>query len=175
VRRSAYKPLPAEALSDVIEPLMVLRQGYRVVFEDRALAYEETTSNTRTEFQMRIRVVSRGMSAILAMSDLLDFRRWGWISFQLISHKVLRWLAPVFLIGMFLSSAVLAQTPFFRYALLLQVAFYLIAGLAALAPIHQRWKPLSIPLYFCTLNLAALMALINVIRGRKFVVWQTVR
>jgi cellulose synthase/poly-beta-1,6-N-acetylglucosamine synthase-like glycosyltransferase len=175
VRRSLYTPLPADALSDVLQALSVLRQGYRVAFEERALAYEETTRNTKDEFRMRVRVVSRGMAAIVSVRELLNFRRYGWISFQLLSHKVLRWLVPLYLIALFLSSAMLAQSPVFRAIFLLQVAFYLLAAIPLVTPVHHRLKLLAIPLYFCTVNLAALLGLLNLFRRRTFTVWQTVR
>lgn len=175
VRRSLYTPLPAEALSDVVEPLTVLRQGYRVYFEERALAYEETTRGHSEEFRMRVRVVSRGIAAILSMRELLKVWRYGWISFQLISHKILRWLVPVYLMGIFFSSAVLYEFPVFRYLFFLQLAFYGFAAITLIAPLHRRWSALGIPLYFCTVSLAALFSIVNSIRHRKYVTWETVR
>jgi hypothetical protein len=124
---------------------------------------------------MRVRVVTRGMNGILSVSDLLMPWKYGWVSLQLLSHKVLRWLVSVFLILLFLASAALYQEPFFRALLLLQVIFYLAAMLSLVFPLHQRWKLLGIPLYFCTLNAAALCSLVELARGRKYVTWQTVR
>jgi cellulose synthase/poly-beta-1,6-N-acetylglucosamine synthase-like glycosyltransferase len=175
VRRTLYTPLPADALSDVMEPLAVLRQGYRVAFEERALAYEETTRGHSQEFRMRVRVVSRGISAILSMRELLKFWRYGWISFQLISHKIVRWLVPFYLAGIFFSSALLFEIPFFRYVFLAQLFFYLFAALTLVVPLHRRWNSLGIPLYFCTINLAALFSIVHSVRRRKFVIWDTIR
>ncbi|MGH9702013.1 MAG: glycosyltransferase family 2 protein [Candidatus Acidiferrales bacterium] len=175
VRRKAYTDLPDDIISDLVQPLWVIQKGYRVAFEDRALAYEETTKGTREEFRMRVRVVTRGMNGILSVSDLLMPWKYGWVSVQLLSHKVLRWLVSVFLILLFLSSAALYQEPFFRALFLLQVVFYLSAMLSLVFPLHQRWKLLGIPLYFCTLNAAALCSMVELARGRKYVTWQTVR
>jgi uncharacterized protein (DUF2062 family) len=44
-----------------------------------------------------------------------------------------------------------------------------------LLPLHRQWKPLGIPLFFCTLNAAALVSMLEICRGRKYVTWQTVR
>ena len=175
VRKKAYTDLPDDIISDLVQPLWVIQKGYRVAFEDRALAYEETTKGTKEEFRMRVRVVTRGMNGILSVSDLLMPWKYGWVSLQLLSHKVLRWLVSVFLILLFLASAALYQEPFFRALLLLQVIFYLAAMLSLVFPLHQRWKLLGIPLYFCTLNAAALCSLVELARGRKYVTWQTVR
>jgi hypothetical protein len=57
----------------------------------------------------------------------------------------------------------------------LQLAFYAAALLAVVVPIHRPWKLLGIPLYFCTLNVAALVSVFELLRGRKYVVWETVR
>ncbi len=175
VRRKAYTDLPDDIISDLVQPLWVIQKGYRVAFEDRALAYEETTKGTKEEFRMRVRVVTRGMNGILSVSDLLMPWKYGWVSIQLLSHKVLRWLVSVFLILLFLSSAALYQHPFFRALFLLQMVFYLAAMLSIVFPLHHRWKLLGIPLYFCTLNAAALCSMVELARGRKYVTWQTVR
>lgn len=175
VRHTAYTPLHPDVISDLVQPLWAIQKGHRVVFEDRALAYEETTKSSKEEFAMRVRVVTRGVLGILSVSDLLNPIKYGWVSFQLISHKVLRWLVPFFLLLLFASNAVLWNQQGFRILFLLQILFYGFALLTLLIPLHRMWKPLGIPLYFCTLNAAALRSILEVIRGRKYVVWETVR
>jgi cellulose synthase/poly-beta-1,6-N-acetylglucosamine synthase-like glycosyltransferase len=176
VRKDAYTALPANIISDLVQPLCVIQKGYRVVFEDRALAYEETTKSSAEEFSMRVRVVTRAMRGILSVPDLLKPWKHGWIAFQLMSHKVLRWLVPLFLVALLLSNAVLAaDAGMFRMLFGLQVLFYVVALIAAWLPATRWWKPLTVPLYFCTLNAAALVGLIGVIRGREYVVWETIR
>jgi cellulose synthase/poly-beta-1,6-N-acetylglucosamine synthase-like glycosyltransferase len=175
VRRSAYTPLHPDVISDLTQPLWAIQKGYRVVFEDRALAYEETTKSSKEEFSMRVRVVTRGVRGILSVSDLLNPVKYGWVSFQLLSHKVLRWLAPFFLLLLFASNVVVSNHPWYRIPFALQIVFYGFALLTLLVPLHRMWKPLGIPLYFCTLNAAALCSILEVMRGRKYVVWETVR
>jgi cellulose synthase/poly-beta-1,6-N-acetylglucosamine synthase-like glycosyltransferase len=175
VRRSAYTALSPDVISDLVQPLHVIRQGYRVAFEDRALAYEETTHSTSEEFRMRVRVVTRGIGGLLSVPDLLTPWKFPWVSAQLWSHKALRWLVPFFLLVLFGSNAFLLSHPFYRLFFIAQSAFYLVALLSFLVPIHKRWKPLGIPLYFCILNAAALCSVVEVLRGKKYTVWQTVR
>jgi hypothetical protein len=125
---------------------------------------------------MRVRVVTRAMRGLLSVADLLKPWKFAWTSFQLISHKVLRWAVPLLLLLLFAASSVLAAQPgWYRILFLLQGAFYLSALLTALVPLHRKFKPLGVPLYFCTLNAAALFSVVEVLRGRKYVVWQTVR
>jgi len=175
VRREAYTPLAPEVISDLVQPLHVIRQGYRVAFEERALAYEETTQSTSEEFSMRVRVVTRGIWGLLSLPELLMPWKSGWVSFQLWSHKVLRWLVPFFLFTLLASNLFLWGQPFYRLILLGQMIFYVITVLSLLVPIQRLWKPLAIPLYFCTLNAAAFCSVIEVLRGKKHVVWETVR
>ncbi len=175
VRRALYTELAPEIISDLVQPLWVIQKGYRVVFEDRALAYEETTQSTAEEFSMRVRVVTRGMRGLLSVPDLFKPWKHGWVCFQLVSHKVMRWMVALFLMALLVSSAMLSRQPFYLYLFLLQAAFYLAALLSVTFPLHRRWKLLGIPLYFCTLNAAALLSLIEVLRGKKYATWQPVR
>ncbi len=175
IRRKAYTALAPDVISDLVQPLHVIQQGYRVVFEDRAVAYEETTQSTSEEFSMRVRVVTRGMRGLLSVPRLLMPWRFGWISFQLWSHKLLRWLVPFFLLLVLASNVFLAETPFYWPLLLAQAVFYALTCVSLFIPLQRVWKPLGIPLYFCTLNAAAFLSVLEVLRGKKYVVWETVR
>jgi cellulose synthase/poly-beta-1,6-N-acetylglucosamine synthase-like glycosyltransferase len=175
VRKTAYTDLPDDIISDLVQPLQAIRKGYRVVFEDRALAYEETTQSTSEEFAMRVRVVTRAMRGLLSVSDLVKPWKFAWPAFQLWSHKVMRWMVPLFLIVLLAANVALLDWPLYRVTLALQLFFYAAALLNILLPLHRQWKPLGIPLFFCTLNAAALVSMVEICRGRKYVIWQTVR
>jgi len=175
VRKIAYTELPADIISDLVQPLQAIKKGYRVVFEDRALAYEETTQSTSEEFAMRVRVVTRAMRGLLSVSDLLQPWKFAWTAFQLWSHKVMRWMVPLYLLILLAANLFLLDLPFYRVVLALQLFFYVAAILNMLLPLHRQWKPLGIPLFFCTLNAAALVSMVEICRGRKYVTWQTVR
>jgi cellulose synthase/poly-beta-1,6-N-acetylglucosamine synthase-like glycosyltransferase len=175
IRKRAYTPLPDDVISDLVQPLWTIQKGYRVVFEDRALAYEETTHATAEEFGMRVRVVTRAVRGLTSVPELFKPWRHGWICFQLLSHKVMRWMVPFFLLGAFLSSALAGGGWPVSVAFWLQTVFYLTALVSLFLPLHRLSKVLGIPLYFCTLNAAALVSVIELCRGRRYVVWQTVR
>ncbi|HEY6305887.1 MAG TPA: glycosyltransferase family 2 protein [Candidatus Angelobacter sp.] len=175
VRKTAYTELPADVISDLVQPLHVIQEGYKVLFEDRALAYEETTASTAEEFAMRVRIVTRAVRGLLSVSDLLKPWKFGWTSFQLWSHKILRWMVPLFLLLLFAVNLLLLDSAFYRIVLAVQLFFYAAAMVNMVLPLHRVWKPLGLPLYFCTLNAAALAAMIEVGRGRKYVTWQTMR
>lgn len=176
VRREAYTPLPADIISDLVEPLKVLEKGYRIVFEPEAIAYEETTEKSKEEFRMRVRVIMRGMRGLLYMKKLFNPLRHGFVAFQLFSHKVLRWLVPVFLAVALVSNLLLAGDWFYNTTLALQIVFYALALIGFVAEKRNILaKPLTIPLYFVTVNLAAVVAMYRIWQGHKAVTWETVR
>lgn len=176
VRKKAYEPLPPDIISDLCEPLKILEKGYRIVFEPDAVAYEETTEKTAEEFNMRIRVISRGMRGMLYMRKLFNPFRFPFVAFQLFSHKVLRWMVPFFMLSLFVSNLFLLDSLPYRVTMALQAAFY---GMAALAWLGEkanlRLKVFSIPLYFSTVNIASVVSIYKTLKGFKAVTWETVR
>jgi len=175
VRKDAYTDLPDDVISDLVQPLHVIRKGYKVKFEDRALAFEETTKSTTEEFAMRVRVVTRAMRGLLSVPLLLKPWKSGWPAVQLWSHKILRWTVPFLLLLILGANLLLLDSPFYQLILAGQLFFYAAAMLNMLLPLHRLWRPLALPLYFCTLNAAALAGWIELCRGRKYITWQTVR
>jgi len=176
VRRALYEPLPADIISDLVEPLKILEKGYRIVFEPEAVAHEETTEKTAEEFNMRIRVITRGMRGMLFMRKLFNPLRYGFVSFQLISHKLLRWLMPVFMVSALVSNAFLLGSLFYNIIFVLQLAFYALAALGWLAErFNVRARVFSIPLYFSTVNIASLISMYRIWKGYKAVTWETLR
>lgn len=175
VRRSLYVPLPDSDCSDLIEPLHIVAAGYRVVFEHRAVAYEMSTHTVQAEFLMRVRVATHGLTGLIRALGLFRFGKRPWIAFQLISHKLLRWAAPFCLIVILLSTASLSADPFYRWVFLAQLLFYAVGIVGLVLPLHRYWRPLGLPLYFCTLNAAALISVVQALRGERYIMWNTVR
>ena len=176
VRRELYVPLPADIISDLVEPLKIVEQGYRIVFEQEAIAYEETTEGAAEEFGMRVRVITRGMRGLLYMRSLLNPFRYPFVAYQLLGHKVARWFVPVFGIAILLSSATLLDRPFYAFVFWATLAVLVLAGIGAI--LDRRGsvpKLFRLPLYFATLNLASLAAMWRVIAGETAATWETVR
>lgn len=175
VRRELYTPLSPETISDLVQPLHVLLKGYRVVFQERAQAWEEACRTNADEFRMRVRVATRGMMGLLSVGELLLPWKHPWVAFQLWSHKIFRWSIPLFLACLITGTALLSPRPLFLFLLLAQAAFYLCALASLAVPWMRRSRLLSLPLYFCTINTAFLVGMVNAIRGRQFNVWQPTR
>ncbi len=177
VRKSAYVPLPSDIISDLVEPLKVIEKGYRVVFEPEAVAYEETTEKSSEEFKMRIRVINRAMHGILYVRSLLNPFRYPFVSFQLLSHKVLRWLIPFFLIALLVANCYLLSVHwFYNLTFAGQILFYLAALIGLIADrLGYKIKAVAIPLYFCVVNYASFLAFFKTLKGHRSVTWETVR
>lgn len=177
LRKDLYTDLPPEIISDLVEPLTILQKGYRIVFEPKALALEETAGDANAEFKMRIRVIVRGMNGMLYVRELFNPKKHPFISFQLISHKLLRWMVPVFAILAFISNiAIMTSSYLYACLFLCQLVFYALAIAGYFYEkkgIHKM--VLYLPLYFCTVNIAALISMFKVIRKENIVTWQTKR
>ncbi len=177
LRKNLYTVLPGEIISDLVEPLTLLLKGYRIVFEPIALAYEETAGVTKEEFSMRIRVIVRGMNGMLFVRKLFNPVKYPFVSFQLISHKILRWLVPIFAIIIFVANFKLIGTSWLYNALFLgQIIFYCLACIGYFMEkkgVHK--KIFYLPLYFCIVNLASLISIFKVLKKENIVVWQTKR
>ncbi|MEJ2033834.1 MAG: glycosyltransferase family 2 protein, partial [Deltaproteobacteria bacterium] len=97
VRRALFHSMKADQLPDFVLPLHVVEQGFRVIYEPKAILRETTLQNTEDEYRMRVRVALRALWAIRDMRRLLNPFRFGLFSLQFWSHKVLRYLAFFFL------------------------------------------------------------------------------
>jgi len=178
MRKRLYVPLDAAAISDFVQPGRVTERGHRTVLEPRALAFEPVESRSLgEELYRRARVITRGLRGAFTMPALLNPFRHPWFATLLWSHRVLRWLVPVFLLLLLGASVALAgEGPVFRAVLLAQLAVYGSGAIAyALERLRVRLPGLFIPLYFCVVNLAPLVALAWLARGEKKVVWETGR
>jgi glycosyltransferase involved in cell wall biosynthesis len=175
VRRRLYTPLAADVISDVAQAIGTVEQGYRAVVEDDAIVHEPAESHSiREEVQRRARVITRGLRLKFRLRRF--FLRHPWFLVQVLSHRVLRWAVPFFLIVAFAANLFLLDRPLYRLLFLGQLALYGTAALAyALERRDVRPRGLVLPLYFCVVNLAPLLAVRALWRGEKQVTWETGR
>jgi cellulose synthase/poly-beta-1,6-N-acetylglucosamine synthase-like glycosyltransferase len=177
VRRSAYVPMYAEACSDFMISMVMQRQRLRTIFEPGAVCTEDTHSRTDNEFSMRVRIISQTISDLWLNRDLLNPFRNGLYAVQLVSHKVLRYAVPAFLLLAFVSSALLAaSSAAFLLVFLSQCCFY---GWAILAWILESRRIklglAAVPMYFVLVNLSSVAGFVQFVRGNRFARWETVR
>lgn len=172
IRKSLFKPIPESViLDDVLIPMQIVRQGYRVLFEPGALAYDLASSNSKNEFRRKLRTIAGNFQLFYIEPWLLNpFRNRLWI--QTISHKGARLLSPLCLCATFGANLYILDEPAYRYLFVAQILFYAAAG-AGYAARHARRRLffLSIPYTFCLLNVATVVALVSLLIGRQRVTW----
>lgn len=177
VRRALYTPMPADAISDFLNPLQIVQAGYRCVYEPEARSYERAAEDFGKEFRRKVRIVNRAWRALFRMSSLLNPLRHGFVAVELISHKLLRWLVPAFLLALLIANAaVLDEGPLYRLAMAGQGAFYLLAvtGFVVRRRAHVP-AILSVPFYFCMVNAASALGIVDAFRGKTYTTWATAR
>src|SRR5439155_15117352 len=108
VRRSAYVKLYHEACSDFIIATKMVEQGLRAVYESEAVCTEETNRRPGKELEMRVRVITQTFTDLWRHRAMLNPFRSGFYAVQLLSHKVMRYLVPFFLMALFATSAILS-------------------------------------------------------------------
>ena len=125
VRKSAYQPMYAEACSDFLICTVIYRQNLRSVFEPRAVCFEDTNRQTDKEMKMRVRVISQTFTDLWRNRDMMNPLKSGFYAVQLVSHKLLRYAVPLFLILLLISTAIAAvESNIFAVLLAVQIAFY---------------------------------------------------
>ncbi|QWT21703.1 glycosyltransferase family 2 protein [Bacillus sp. NP157] len=172
MRRSLFQPLPAgTVLDDVLVPMRVAAQGKRVVFEPRAMAWDQPSQEPEAERRRKIRTLAGNFQLIqLAPWLLLPTRNPLW--FRFVSHKMLRLLAPWLIVALTLSTGFLFNRhPLYALAFCGLGAGALLVGLARLRPRLGRWLPARIAVAFFYLNLFAAQALLAFARNRRLHLW----
>ncbi|HEV2706424.1 MAG TPA: glycosyltransferase family 2 protein [Pyrinomonadaceae bacterium] len=177
VRRAAYVPLYNEACSDFIIATKMVEQNLRAVYEPDAVCTEETNRRADKELKMRVRVITQTFTDLWRHRALLNPLRGGFYAVQLLSHKVMRYLAPLFLLLVLIASLALWRTSaFYALAAFAQVCFYAAALLSwLLERVGVRFRPLALPQYFVLANLASLLAFYKFLRGERYARWEPIR
>ncbi|HEX7176564.1 MAG TPA: glycosyltransferase family 2 protein [Pyrinomonadaceae bacterium] len=177
VRRAAYVPLYHEACSDFIIATKMVEQGLRAVYEPAAICTEETNSRSGKELNMRVRIIAQTLADLWRHRAMLNPLRSGFYAVQLISHKLLRYLVPGFLLTCLAASLALAPgSGFYTAAAIAQVLCYgaAVAGLLLeRAGLHSRL--LALPQYFLLANVAAAVAFFKFARGERYARWEPIR
>lgn len=177
VRRSLYVPIDPGLISDFVIAMRVRERGLRTVLAFDAVCYETTLDRAGQELSMRVRVAIRTLNALCHERRFLNPLRYGYFSWQLWSHKVLRYASPLLWIGAIASNLFLAVHSSAYLTLLL--AQLILIGAGALGFLLQgRRQPLGFldrPYYFLLTNLASLLAMVRYLQGERMVTWQPLR
>lgn len=178
VRASLFRPVPDGVTDDFYTSTGVIAQGYRLVFAPDAVAFESVAGTAELEFGRKVRVITRGLRGVLLRRELLDPRSHGFYAVQLFAHKLLRRMMVFPLAAAAATSPLLwRQGRIYRVATVLQATLYglgVVGIVFAGKPLGRR-KPFVLPAFFCFVNVAALRAAWNVLRGRRIDRWEPQR
>ena len=169
VRRRLFRPIPrGTILDDVYWPMQVVLQGYRVVHDERAHAFDHLPERTRDEFRRKVRTLSGGLQLAARLPAVLSPRR-NPVWLQFVSHKMARFVAPWGLLVL-LATSLMAPGPLYRLAFACQAVCYVAALLGLFAP-AARVRPLTSAASFLVLNAAAWVAFWVWVTGRTERTW----
>ena len=178
IRKEDYVALQAHVISDFITPLIVLSKKKKVVFEENAIIKEEPTQKSSQEFKTRRRISLRAFQGLKTHPNLLNPLKNFMLSFQIVFHKIIRWLVGILLLINLISVILLAFQPgwFFKTILILYMILFLSAGLGFFLNLRKiKVRILSIPYYFILVNLAATMGFMDFLKNKQAISWKPVR
>jgi hypothetical protein len=170
--------VPDGVTDDFTTSTQVVRQGRRLVFEPDAVAVEPVAGSSGREYGRKVRIMTRGLRGVAFAHELLDPRRFGFYSLQLLTHKVLRRLMAVpLLVIALVTPTLLGAGPIYRLAAVGQALVYGLGAIGLALRDHPAGRRpwFSVPAFFCLVNIASLHALANLATGRRIDRWQPAR
>jgi len=168
-------------LDDFIISLRIAMKGYTIQYDPEAYAIESPSANVKEELKRKIRIAAGGIQSIVRLKPLLNIFKYGLLSFQFISHRVLRWtLAPlslpfIFLLNFYLAWQIGLDHWSNLYTLLFyaQVLFYVMALTGWYLENRKiSLKILFVPYYFFVMNYAVFAGIVRYFKGQQTVNWE---
>ncbi|MGV8139809.1 MAG: glycosyltransferase family 2 protein [Mangrovibacterium sp.] len=169
---------PDTLLDDFVISLRVAMQGYTIQYDPDAYAIESASKDTKEELKRKIRISAGGIQAVIRLRSLLNIFKYGILSFQYISHRVLRWMVSPFLLLLiiplnyllFRNENTIGVYTFLWYG---QFMFYLLVLTGWMLRAKQtRIKGLFVPFYFFMMNYSVYLGLVRYLKGSQSVVWE---
>lgn len=171
-RAEVCRDWPTTIPSDFNTLLNSIRLGLRGISDPSSIGVYASINDKNKEFNRKVRTITRGISALMANVGLLNPFRYGIFSWQLASHKLMRWLVPWFLVMAFLSNlALVFRSAIYAGIFVLHAAFYGWAFLGGKVPVGGS-KTIRIPYYFVEANRAIARAWVKYLKGERFVTWK---
>jgi cellulose synthase/poly-beta-1,6-N-acetylglucosamine synthase-like glycosyltransferase len=181
IRTELYRHVEKDTLlDDFIISLRVAQDGYTIQYDPEAYAIETASANVKEELKRKVRISAGGIQSIVRLRSLLNIFKYGTLSFQYISHRVLRWsLTPLCLVLLIPVLSILAINdgllsfnlyPVFFW---LQLLFYAAALLGwFLENRETRVKILFVPYYFFIMNLSVVLGFFRYMKKSQSVNWE---
>ena len=182
IRTELYEPMsPDTILDDFMLSLRIAERGYRVAYEPDAYALERPSFSIIDEQKRKIRIAAGGFQSIVWLKSLLNPFRHGVLTFEYVSHRVMRWaVTPLCLPIILLLNGLLVFRDGWGFPwgwlLVAQLAFYSLALIGYLLEKQQRRSKVAfVPFYFTFMNFCALAGLLRYLRGNQSGTWERVR
>ncbi|UQG54171.1 MULTISPECIES: glycosyltransferase family 2 protein [unclassified Marinobacter] len=178
IRTELWEPLQQQDINDFVNPLQIVAKGYRGVFDPKARCYEETAGDFGREVVRKERIVNRSIRGLMRVKAVMNPRKTGVFAWEVISHKLLRWLIPVFLVLGVAGSALLAAQGLSLFQLITFGSLALLA-LATAGHLSKNKNDLpvwlSVPYYFVLVNAYSVRGVLSAVRGETQVTWNSAR
>ncbi|RYY51212.1 MAG: glycosyltransferase family 2 protein [Chitinophagaceae bacterium] len=176
IRTALFEPVDRSVLlDDFLISMKICKRGYRVMYEPGAFATEAPSFSLKEEQKRKIRISAGGWQSVFMLKELLNIFKYGRLSFQYISHRVLRWVVcPWLLPALFIANWFLlfANDPLYNLFFWAQVAFYAAAFAGWLfTQINIKVKLLYVPYYFVFMNVALYLGFIRFMKKSQTVLW----
>jgi len=175
IRRHLFGQVHPASVDDFERVLITIKNGYNAKYNPKAIVYENSTERASQEIKRKIRIISQEWFAIKRQSVLLNIFRHPVAAFFLISHKIIRWLIPLYAFLFFIISILSIRNSIFPLVVVgLQVILYA-SGLLGLFLQSKKIKVslLRIPTYFTAMIYAGNLGFIKFLQKEEMAVWQT--
>ena len=159
--------------SDFNTALNCVSKGYIAVSDPMVLGYYPNIKDDSKEYQRKLRTVIRGMAAVVQKPVVLNPFRLGFFAIQVISHKIMRWLVPWFMLVLMATTlATYQENPFYKFMLWAQLGFYLVAIAGLLFARLRNNALFKLPFFFAQVNFAIADAGVRFLFGKRITMWE---
>jgi len=178
IRTALYQPVESDTIiDDHMIAMRIAENGYVIAYEPGAYATETASADTKEELKRKIRIAAGGIQSIFRLKKAANPFNYPILTFQYISHRVLRWtITPFLLLAVFMLNAIIAyQTnlPFWKALFVAQIVFYFLSLLGLFFERKNiKIKAFFIPYYFCVMNYAVLAGMLRYYRKNQSAAWE---
>lgn len=178
IRKNLFQPVAEDSIiEDFVLSLSIAANGYRVIYEPEAISFETPSVSVSEEFKRKARISAGGFQAMLRLKHLVNIKKYGLLTFQYISHRVLRWavVPPLFVLVLLtnINLVLFTDNVFYQIILLAQGLFYLFGFLGWIFENKNiKIKIFSIPFYLMMMNYAVFVGFYRFLANKQKVTWE---
>jgi cellulose synthase/poly-beta-1,6-N-acetylglucosamine synthase-like glycosyltransferase len=171
-RKDVCKDWNISVPSDFNTALNCIKNNYIAITEPKLLGFYPNLKDETKEYQRKVRTVIRGIAALFSQPSVMNPFKYGLFAFQVISHKLMRWLVPWFLLLCFVTNLLLLSHSFcYQLIFLMQIGFYSLAFSGWLSSTARQNTLVKIPYFFVQVNIAIAHATVLYLTGKRVTLW----